>query len=242
MTEGRYHRPLTTAVATLSFASLLAVSSAAMLTVPAEARVPGDDAAAIAAANGTVVREGDRLKVRTKSGRVVILADGPSCWDHTHADRCYGHAFMRHDWARGLFVIERYYYEGADHVLVDDRTGEVTLMQADPSLSPMGDTAVELVYGETHYYAGIPTLNVWRRVNGKFKREWSEPIEAEHSYSVLGWRSNDRIDVEETIPQPEWIVEGGRKVFVDAGTRRFSVIREGRLWRIERTSLPVSAD
>jgi hypothetical protein len=214
--------------------ALAALVSLLMVAGLAEAREPHDDKAEIAATNGIVVREGDRIKIRTKGGNVVALADGPSCWDHRNADRCVGHALLRHDWARGLFVIERYYYEGADHILVDDRTGAMTLMQADPRLSPMGDVAIELVYGEHGYYAGRSTIIVWRRVNGKFKREWSEPIEAGHSYSILGWPSNDRFDVEETISQPDWMVENGKRVFVDAGTRRFSVIREGQRWRIER--------
>ena len=216
-----------------------AVAVFSLILAPAEARQRGDDEPAIAATKGVIVREGDRLVIHTKSGKAVTLADGPSCWEHANADRCVGHAFLRHDWARGLFVIERYYYEGADHILIDGRTGDMTLMQADPSLSPMGDVALELVYGESHYYAGRPTLNVWRRVGGRFKREWSMPIDGDY-YSVLGWRSNDRIDIEETIQRPGWIVEGGQRTSADAGTRRMSLIREGRRWRIEKGPLPTS--
>lgn len=204
----------------------LFVASTLLLCASAQARVSENEVAALAATAGAVERIGTRLVIHLRSGKTKELADGPDCYDERiKANTCFGYEFQRYDRARGVFVVMQYYYEGADYVIVDDRTGQHSLLNADPIFSPMGDVAIELVYGESHYYPGNPRMSAWRRSpSGKFEREWTTPIaEGDEYFSVLGWSSNDGIDIERIEPE-SWNSDGG--------ARKFSIARDGKTWRV----------
>ena len=208
---------------------IVLVLAAAMLLV-AQARASEDEARALQAANGSAERDGTRLTIHLTSAKAKVLNDGPSCNDEaTKANSCYGYEFDRYDRARGLFVVRQLYYEGGDHILVDDRTGEETRLQSAPSFSPHGDIAVELVYGESHYYTGNPALNVWRRVGGKFVREWSMPIVDDGQYEILGWASNESVDIRE-VTRLGSVWPNGETILDDAGVRVLSIAKNGT-WR-----------
>jgi hypothetical protein len=185
------------------------------------------EAPSVEAAAGAVERDGTKLILHLTSGKTQTLIDGPSCFDE-EAPRpkgvsCYGYEFNRYDKARHAFVIDQYYYEGGSYIIVDDRSGELTELQSDPSLSLNGDVALELVYGESGYYSGEPRISIWRRRAGKFILEWSKPLVnggGEASFAILGWRSNEHVDIEAS---PFWS---------DEGLSRFSVVRSRSGWQI----------
>ena len=93
----------------------------------------------------------------------------------------------------------------------------------EPSFSPKGDLAVELVYGEdSAYYEDRPVVNILRRTGAKFIRVWSAQIVKDYTYRTVDWTSNESVDIEE-VTQPSSKEEGS--------TRVFSLVRRGRGWR-----------
>ncbi len=196
-----------------------------LLSARADAGDPEDNTAELKAAAGAAERDGDRLILHLRSGKTVTFEDLPLCVAGM-PPTCLAHWYRFHsyDRSKGLFVIWMPCDECQGYLIVDDRSGKETDLYNEPHFSPNGNLAVELVYGEDSGYSGDrPAVNIWRRVGAKFKREWSTPIVAEHNYSVLGWSSNDRVDVEE-------LTQASRRE--DPSTRVFSVVRDGKRWRI----------
>jgi hypothetical protein len=185
------------------------------------------EAPRIQAAGGAVERNGTKLVLHLTSGKTTEFTDGPSC----HVDppelkgqSCYGYELERYDRARAVFVVFLYFYEGGRSLIIDDRSGETTELQSEPHFSPQGDIALELTYGENHYYEGDPVMNIWRRAGGKFVRIWSHSFPDNQGgdgtrFTVLGWRSNDHIDI-----NAYWAAVGE--------TTRFSIERTTEGWRL----------
>jgi hypothetical protein len=199
-----------------------------VLSAAAQPREHEDNMKAMQAARGAAVRDGDRLTLHLRSGRAKSYVDVPyaSCFSPDAKPDCLAHFYTLHayDDVIGLFVLKVPCDECVYYIIVDHRSGDETYLEAEPHFSPIGDVAIELVYGEQRHYVNGPAVNVWRRVGGTFKREWWKPIVFDDSYSVLGWRSNSHVDIE-AITQASWRKEGG--------TRRFSVVRRGATWHLE---------
>ncbi len=184
------------------------------------------EAPSVEAAGGAAERNGTKLLLHLTSGKIQTLTDGPSCFDDLpKTSSCYGYEFIRYERAHGVFVVHQYHYEGGEHIIIDDRSGKLTQLESDPYFSPNGDTALELVYGEDGYYSGQPRTSIWRRHGGRFILEWSKPLTdgyGEASFSILGWRSNEHVDLE-AVPSLSWS---------DAGARRFSIKRAANGWQV----------
>jgi hypothetical protein len=212
--------------------AVIAVATTVSAAAASNSTIVDREAPRVQAAASAVERDGTRLVLHLASGNTKTLTDGASCFDDPpvlQASKCYGFEFNRYDSARQVFVVERYYYEGASYLAIDARTGEEAVLQADPDFSPNGDVAVELVYGESGYYSGDPRMSVWRRRAGKFALEWSKPLAdggGGTAFSILGWRSNEEVDIE-VVTFPSSSTDGGR--------RRFSIARAANGWQtIER--------
>jgi hypothetical protein len=125
-------------------------------------RLPGAD---------RVWRAGDTLVLRLRGGDTLRLVDRAS---GDPAVREY-HSFQER-WAdRGMFLIQKQYYEGSEYLLVDDGTGSVTRLPNWPIRAPDGDRFAVLSLDLVAGY-GPNTLQVWTFDRGTPTREWeTEP-------------------------------------------------------------------
>ena len=188
----------------------------ALATTPAHASAFDGEEAVVASTGGVVERKDDCLIVHLTSGTSRTHGCDPK-------SDLLGH-LKGYDRARGLLVL--HYTDGDidDYSVIDLRTGDETFFEAEPEFSPDGDVALEIVAGEfVESFNKRPAINVWRRHGGKFEREWSMPIPAEGQYAVLGWASNERIDVEWTASDIGLEDTEGKALF--------SLIQESGRWR-----------
>ncbi len=80
-----------------------------------------------------VARTGQTLSLALRDGKQKEFADRV-----TQDDSTIRYAFRDYFRPQGLFVMCRQFYEGGDHVVVDDRTGKAVELDAAPYLSPDG--------------------------------------------------------------------------------------------------------
>ncbi|MFW6205714.1 MAG: hypothetical protein ACOC5I_00610 [Gemmatimonadota bacterium] len=113
-----------------------------------------------------VVRRGDTLIVSLADGGEVRLVDrdagGPGNVLYTyrgHLDRI------------GYHVVDVHYYEGGDHVLINERTGVRTTVPAPPVVSPDGQRLVVASAGGMAGYSPN-ALQVWRVPSDSLELEW----------------------------------------------------------------------
>lgn len=141
---------------------------------------------------GRVRREGRKLVLTLSEGSDLVLTDEPQdkdCDDEPAACRVY---ILAADLpSRHAILVHMGYYEGGDWLLIDDRTGERTLLPSVPHFSPEGErlfvSDIDLAYGDI----GIA---IWRREGRVWVKEWS--LDSPFWYaSFLAWEG-DRIDLE----------------------------------------------
>ena len=203
--------------------ALALILVASLLSLPIGARAGDDEAAVLASTAGAVEQDGDHFVIHLKSGKIKLYG----CPPKTDCSAVWLDAYDR---AGRVFVFHLSDGDIDEYSLVDDRTGATTYLDRAPSFSPTGDVAVELVYGENiASFNQRPAINIWRRSGGKFKREWSRPIVAEGDYTVVGWLSNDRVDIKAVIPTG-WT--GRERITAGRGTKIISVIRKAKGWRV----------
>lgn len=111
-------------------------------------------------------RHGDTLALVLAAGDTLRLVDESG----DHSDVVY-YSYQGHWPPSGHYLVQRQYYEGAEHVLVHDSTGESTVIPDRPLLSPDGRRfavlALDLVAGY-----GPNTLQLWRFEDSAPTMEW----------------------------------------------------------------------
>jgi hypothetical protein len=169
---------------------------------------PAEEAKAIAATSGAVTREGASLRLRLLSGVTKTLTNVAECADpklRAQGAECnWGYEIRRYDRARHLFVVNIYYYEGTDALLVDDRTGAEAHFDGMIVLSPSGVYVSEIITDA--YDKGAPAVQVWRRGRLKFVREWrgAPGFDGDHdsyhpgdiNYAIREWNSDREFQLE----------------------------------------------
>lgn len=120
-------------------------------------RLPGE---------GRAARRGDTLGLVLAGGDTLRLVDEVG----EHSDVVY-YSYQGYWPGRGLFVVQRQYYEGADHLLIDDSTGERTVLPDRPLRAPGGARFAVLALDLAAGY-GPNTLQVWGFEDGVPTLEW----------------------------------------------------------------------
>ena len=159
-------------------------------------------------ARKAVVREGDRLTLRLRSGKIKTFTDRPECasGDIVVHVECMVYRLSAYARSRGLFVVIEGHHEGGRYILVDDRSGQETKIDAIRGvvlLSRSGNLL--LVCLENDEVRGFE-VQVWRRNRNSYVEEWfGSPFYDRNSYisySVLRWSSEGVIEMQARINQP----------------------------------------
>lgn len=158
---------------------------------------------AIAAADAAVLRQAHRLVLHLRSGADKTYEDSESCYQNDPKTVATCHAFVLISYVktRGIFLILKGYYEGADFLLVDDATGDETLINAFPLFSPSGNRVLVLMNGGMDNSVGI---EIWRRTDHRFEREWADdPVGASGAtplnYRLDDWKNETELDLSATV-------------------------------------------
>lgn len=181
---------------------------------------PDEEAKRLAAVDRFAERHGDRLTLRMVTGATRTFVNARACRDGNPIieTRCVGYEFTSYERSRHLFVLNVYFYEGTDSLLVDDRTGRGMPFDGQIALSPTGDLVAETLGG---YDQAGPAIQIWRRGRVRFVREWKAApgIAGAHEayYEVLEWPTEDRIEL---------------RVGFDGETRRITLRRGPKGWHV----------
>jgi hypothetical protein len=111
-------------------------------------------------------RRQDTLLLALVGGDTIRLVDRSG----GHPDVVY-HSYQDHWTDAGYFHVQRQFYEGAEHVLIDDSTGHDTPVPARPIRSPDGRRFAVLSLDLVAGY-GPNTLQIWSLDGEVPEREW----------------------------------------------------------------------
>ncbi len=162
---------------------------------------------ALAFAKARATRESGSLHLKLSGGDVLNLQNGAGDCSLTAAD-CLHYIFTADLPARHAFLVLEARYEGGDWILIDDRTGMRTKLDAVPVFSP--DNERLLILSQNEAYGGFFGIEIWRRMGDAAVREWSHSLAgdapefggakascpAETFAENAAWRGNRRIAFE----------------------------------------------
>jgi len=161
-----------------------------------KARIPyGRELANLSPAEGRTLRSGLRLELRSRD-RLVVLED--DCSSTESAARYF---FESHLVDIGYFLVKADLYEGRAFLLVDDKTGEKTWLNAPPVISPdkrrFVTTSMDL---EAGYNPN--EIQVWRLEPSGPKVEYSANFGEQWGPSDPFWKDSDTISFKKNVLHP----------------------------------------
>ena len=168
-------------------------------------------------------RQGERLILHLASGQEKAYQNTPECRDTEREAACQTFSLIAHARARSVFVVAKLYYESTEYLLVDESTGEETVLDALPTFSPSGKRLLVVVENDTKL--GF-LIQVWQHSGHRFLLDWLGAPYTEGTYTTyrfLQWPSEDRIELQAVTsfepPMPDV-------------SRRFAIGRSWRGWGV----------
>lgn len=212
-------------------ARILAVSGLAVAALaPAFATDVDVDAPEIAAAKGAASRDGSRLTLRFRSGATRIFEDAPACEIEEEQARCVAYVLNGYHPEWHLFRVAIHFYEGGDDILIDDRTGDETVIDGFAQFSSSGNHIVEILAGPDGYDASGPAVQIWRRRGSRFVVEWrSGPNGEDAQYELVDWPSPGRLELRSRTPG-HW--DHAAKQMTPDSISTFTLKRRPKGWRV----------
>jgi hypothetical protein len=137
-------------------------------------------------------RDGDRLTLRLSNRAERILRDKPECRTVAQEARCETYIFIVHARSQHLFVVAHGFYESVEYLLIDDRSGQQSVIDGFPIFSPSGRYVLQITPDNSD---GDP-LVLWRRSGRRFVRAWAgslAPFGVEPDYELVDWPTDSRL-------------------------------------------------
>jgi len=131
----------------------------------------GLEADVLAHSGARATRQGDTLSLATEKAGAVALTDKPGCEDATD-NRCIFYTLGADLPSRHAYVIAISYYEGANFLLVDDRTGRRTEIAGPPRFAPGDDDLFLTIDNDEE--SDWPNIEIWRRSGDGVARVFSQ--------------------------------------------------------------------
>jgi len=150
-------------------------------------------------APGLAERHGDQLVLFPAQGQKVTFTDHlKACDDHV-VETCIGFALIDKSDRAGAFVVQQFYYEGSDFLLIDSQSGRSTKLHGMPAFSPDGRHFLVAPFDEESD-VGANNLEIWRREGDGAVLEWAHTfaethaedpnLKAPYKTRVSGWSTN----------------------------------------------------
>ena len=170
---------------------------------------------ALAKAVGRADRDGKTLKLKLTDGETLGLQDSAVDDCVLKPAACRGYLLVADLPGQHFFLVSVTHYEGGEFLLIDDRTGRRTEVDAVPAFSP--DQKRFLVIAQNEAYGSFYGLQVWRRDGDAAVLEWQHSLAgdapewrggaapgacpSETFADLVRWRGNDRIDLDLSSPR-----------------------------------------
>lgn len=179
-------------------APFLLAPLAACATARLEPECAGNAMCAARAAESRILvpsrteRRGDDLLLFPSQGARLAFTDNNRACEADEVADCVGYALMADRPKIRAWVLQRFFYEGGDFLLIDDHSGKQTELDGEPIFSPDGGSF--LVAQNDEENAAPYNLEIWRRDGDGAVREWAhtsdEILPDMYDVKVLRWRSN----------------------------------------------------
>jgi hypothetical protein len=169
-------------------------------------------------------RKGKRLILFFENGKHQNYNDKTNC--ETFSDDCRVFLLEAYFPALHYFMIREYFYEGGDHILVDDRSGRESGLPGDQYYSPDGNRFFIKQESHVSWSDDNGEMQIWRRMGDGLELEWKgsiSPLINVNTVDFVSWDTETEIIVEADNPQ----------TFLP---RRFLIRRQMDEWKIEADS------
>lgn len=153
-----------------------------------------DDTNPIRAANGRVVRDGNRLSVRLATGEWRTFQNADMCENtEIRGDNCVRHAFVEYNAQQHVYLIMHTYWEWGDFTAIWEDTGQSELLMDYPHFSPSGNRFVVV---SNHDCCNTNGLQVWDRVGSGFRLIWSmDGQKMDYGSEFVRWVNETRVEM-----------------------------------------------
>jgi hypothetical protein len=151
---------------------------------------------ALAAAGADVDRQGKKLTLHLKSRATKTYEDRPECESSSEESKCQKYVLVAHAYSRSMFLVANLYYESAEFALIDDVTGDETIVRAFPVFSPSGNHVLALVMDPGDVGCWV---QIWRREGHEFVLEWSASPYTNGgiaAYKLFRWAREDTVELQ----------------------------------------------
>jgi hypothetical protein len=125
---------------------------------------------------GRAKRDGSNLTLKLVNAQQLVMTDQPEACEKG-PDGCEIYVLMAAVPRSHAFVIQKFYYEGSDFFLIDDRNGQRTMLNGMPTFSPSGTEFLVAPFSDAND-VGNNNLEIWHRQNDKWAVEWAHPFES----------------------------------------------------------------
>ena len=152
----------------------------------------------LSATNGLVIRETKNiLSLKLTDGRWIYLNDDLKCeHDTSHQNTCTYFLYLSHLKSVNAFIFYATLWDGEEEYYLwkDDRTGEETVLDHYPHLSPSGQRILLINSADAFAFDGIKILNL---ISGKPHLEWQYPENQSprYYYTDAAWDGEDAINI-----------------------------------------------
>lgn len=153
------------------------------------------EATQIARFKDSVKREGDTLLLKSKSGTFISLENDHRCGNYA---TCFSFKFFDYFKDIGFYVIENYYLEGGQVMMVSDSDGEKYFIHELPLLSP-DKKHIVTIPDNIDTGDGESGVFVWRFNGGKLIQEFSYRPREYFVYKSMQWKNNSHIELKEWL-------------------------------------------
>jgi hypothetical protein len=126
---------------------------------------------------GRAERQGGDLVLVPVHGERQVFTDNKQACDADDAHHCTGFALMGDFPKSNAWVVQQFYYEGGDFLLVDDRSGRQIRLNGTPFFSSDGGRFLIAPYDDEND-VGPNNLEIWRRDGDGAVLEWAHPVKA----------------------------------------------------------------
>lgn len=123
---------------------------------------------------GAAVRHGDTLVLSLAAAAALQLTDHAKLCDQ-EPENCRSYVLMGIFPKAHAFVVQLFYYEGSDFILIDSNTGKQTPLNGTPAFSPDGGEFLVAPHDDEND-SGPNNLEIWRRQDDGAVLEWAHTI------------------------------------------------------------------
>ena len=153
------------------------------------------EAKQIARFKDSVKREGDTLLLKSKSGTFISLENDHRCGNYA---TCFSFKFFDYFKDIGFYVIENYYLEGGQVMMVSDSDGEKYFIHELPMFSP-GRRRLVTIPDDTDAGYGENGIFIWRIENNELVPEFSYRPKGYVQYRFVRWKDNNYIELKKWL-------------------------------------------